>query len=198
MINVTKGQLVPYTITLSNQYGAPLYGLRIVDMFPAGFKYVANSARHNLGASVPEEPVVNGRQLTWDPIDLAFDQEAIIQLLLIVGAGVSEDEYVNRVHAESPAGAVISATATATVRVIPDPTFDCTDVIGKVFDDRNLNGQQDAGETGLSGVQVVTARGLIATTDPHGRYHITCAMVPDQDRGSNFILKLDDNTLPTG
>jgi uncharacterized repeat protein (TIGR01451 family)/fimbrial isopeptide formation D2 family protein len=198
LINVTKGQLVPYTITLSNQYGAPLYGLRIVDMFPAGFKYVANSARHNLGASVPEEPVVNGRQLTWDPIDLAFDQEAIIQLLLIVGAGVSEDEYVNRVHAESPAGAVISATATATVRVIPDPTFDCTDVIGKVFDDRNLNGQQDAGETGLSGVQVVTARGLIATTDPHGRYHITCAMVPDQDRGSNFILKLDDNTLPTG
>ncbi len=95
-------------------------------------------------------------------------------------------------------GAAFSEIATATVRVIPDPTFDCTDVIGKVFDDRNLNGQQDAGERGLPGVRVVTARGLIATTDEHGRFHITCAMVPDEDRGSNFILKLDDRTLPTG
>ena len=44
----------------------------------------------------------------------------------------------------------------------------------------------------------MTARGLIATTDEHGRFHITCAAVPDEDRGSNFILKLDDRTLPTG
>ena len=71
-------------------------------------------------------------------------------------------------------------------------------MIGKVFDDQNLNGQQDPGEEGLAGVQVVTARGLIGTTDQHGRFHITCAMVPDEDRGSNFILKLDDHTLPTG
>jgi large repetitive protein len=44
----------------------------------------------------------------------------------------------------------------------------------------------------------VTARGLIATTDEHGRFHVTCAVVPDRDRGSNFILKLDDRSLPTG
>jgi hypothetical protein len=84
------------------------------------------------------------------------------------------------------------------VRVVPDPDFDCTDVIGKVFDDRNLNGQQDMGEKGLGGVRVVTVRGLIATTDKHGRFHITCAAVPDEDRGSNFILKLDERSLPTG
>jgi hypothetical protein len=84
------------------------------------------------------------------------------------------------------------------VRVVPDPDFDCTDVIGKVFDDRDLDGQQDEGELGLAGVRVVTPRGLIATTDRHGRFHITCAMVPDEDRGSNFILKLDERSLPVG
>jgi hypothetical protein len=84
------------------------------------------------------------------------------------------------------------------VRVIPDPTFDCTDIIGKVFDDRNLNGAQDEGELGLSQVRVVTARGLIASTDRYGRFHIACAHVPDEERGSNFILKLDDHSLPTG
>jgi hypothetical protein len=84
------------------------------------------------------------------------------------------------------------------VRIVPDPTFDCTDVTGKVFDDANLNGFQDGDETGIPGARVVSARGLAATTDQHGRYHITCAIVPNEFRGSNFVMKLDDRTLPSG
>ena len=57
---------------------------------------------------------------------------------------------------------------------------------------------QDDGEDGLPGVRVVTARGLQATTDQYGRYHITCAITPNESRGSNFVLKLDDRTLPSG
>ena len=78
-------------------------------------------------------------------------------VMLAVGAGVSEGEFVNRAQAVSHAdrhGAV--GEAIATVRVVPDPTFDCTDVTGKVFDDANRNGLQDQGETGLPGVRVVT------------------------------------------
>jgi hypothetical protein len=71
-------------------------------------------------------------------------------------------------------------------------------VLGKVFDDANRNGVQDPGERGLPGVRLVTARGLIATTDAYGRYHITCADTPNEARGSNFILKLDDRSLPSG
>ena len=44
----------------------------------------------------------------------------------------------------------------------------------------------------------MTARGLSATTDAHGRFHITCAIMPREGRGSNFVLKLDDRTLPSG
>ncbi len=84
------------------------------------------------------------------------------------------------------------------MRVVPDPTFDCTDVTGKVFDDVNRNGFQDPGEQGLPGIRLVTARGLSATTDAYGRYHITCATTPIEGRGSNFVLKLDDRTLPSG
>jgi uncharacterized repeat protein (TIGR01451 family) len=196
LINVTRGQLVPYTIKVKNTIGTPLYDISIVDRFPAGFKYVADSARLD---GNPREPRINGRELAWDDLELQFDEERKLQLLLVAGAGVAEGEYVNRAQTINTAtGGNVSGEASATVRVIPDPTFDCTDVIGKVFDDRNLNGQQDSGEEGLAGVRVATARGLIATTDEHGRFHITCAVVPDEDRGSNFILKLDDRSLPTG
>ncbi|WP_053549449.1 SdrD B-like domain-containing protein [Desulfuromonas soudanensis] len=196
LINVSRGGLVPYTIRVNNVFGVPLYDIGIVDRFPAGFKYVPGSARLD---GAPLEPRISGRELLWDGLELQVGSARTIQLLLVVGAGVSEGEYVNRAQVISTAGGgIASGEATATVRVTPDATFDCTDVIGKVFDDRNLNGEQDAGEEGLAGVRVVTARGLIATTDEHGRFHITCAVVPDEDRGSNFILKLDDRTLPTG
>jgi hypothetical protein len=92
----------------------------------------------------------------------------------------------------------MSGEATATVRLMPDTTFDCTDVTGKVFNDANRNGRQDEGEEGLAGVRVVTPTGLQATTDQYGRYHITCVIVPNENRGSNFVLKLDDRTLPSG
>jgi hypothetical protein len=92
----------------------------------------------------------------------------------------------------------VSNVASATVRIVPDPTFDCSDLIGKVFDDRNANGWQDEGEPGIANVRLATARGLLVTTDAEGRYHVACAAIPQAQRGSNFIMKLDERTLPSG
>jgi hypothetical protein len=130
---------------------------------------------------------------------MAVTQERSVRLLLAVGAGVSESDYVNRAQViSSTSASAMSGEATATVRIMPDATFDCTDVTGKVFNDANRNGLQDGGEEGLTGVRIVTARGLEATTDQYGRYHITCAITPNENRGSNFVLKLDNRTLPSG
>jgi uncharacterized repeat protein (TIGR01451 family) len=196
MLNVSRGQLVPYTITVSNSYGVALQDVMIVDRFPAGFRYVEGSARFD---GVPTEPTIAGRELTWSNLALTTDGRHEIKLLLAAGAGLTEGEFVNRAQAmNSFTGAVMSEEAMATVRLVPDPTFDCTDVTGKVFDDANRNGFQDGDEGGLAGVRLVTARGLAAKTDANGRYHITCALTPDESRGSNFVLKLDDRTLPSG
>lgn len=194
--NVTKGQLIPYTITVNNTMSVTLTNLAIVDSFPPGFKYVAHSGRVD---GLPVEPVSTARQLSWNNLQLATNTKRVIQLMLIVGSGVKEGKYVNRAQVfNTVTGGAASPEASATVRVIPDPTLDCSDVIGKVFDDANLNGYQDEGEMGLPGVRVVTAKGLIVTADKFGRFHVTCAVVPDPDRGSNFILKVDDRTLPSG
>jgi uncharacterized repeat protein (TIGR01451 family) len=195
LVNVTRGQLVPYTITISNAIGASLQGEQVVDRYPAGFKYVPGSARLD---GVPTEPTVTGLQLVWNGLNFSSPTRTIV-LLLAVGAGVGEGEFVNRAQVlDGLTGKPLSGEATARVRVVPDQTFDCTDVYGKVFNDVNRNGVQDNGEDGLPGVRVVTATGLEATTDQYGRFHITCAITPNEDRGSNFVLKLDDRTLPSG
>ena len=195
LVNVTRGQLVPYTITISNAIGASLQGEQVVDRCPAGFKYVPGSARLD---GVPSEPTVTGLQLVWNGLNFGSSTRTIV-LLLAIGAGVGEGEFVNRAQViDGLTGKPLSVEATARVRVVPDQTFDCTDVYGKVFNDVNRNGVQDGGEDGLPGVRVVTATGLEAMTDQYGRFHITCAITPNEDRGSNFVLKLDDRTLPSG
>ena len=196
MLNVTRGQLIPYVITVSNTFGVALQDINVVDRFPAGFRYIEGSARFD---DQPLEPEIIGRELLWSDFTLAIDGRHTIKLLLAAGAGLNEGEFVNRAQAMSALlGSAISEEASATVRIIPDPTFDCTDVTGKVFDDVNRDGVQDGGEEGLAGVRLVTATGLVASTDAYGRYHITCAIVPNGSRGSNFVLKLDDRTLPSG
>jgi len=194
LVNVSRGQLVPYEITVRNAFGADLDGVEIVDRFPPGFHYVEGSAQID---GVRVEPTPLGRDLVWSDLVLPAVSQRRLLLLLAVGAGVSEGEFVNRAQAIRN-GAPLSGQAFATVRVVPDPTFDCTDVLGKVFDDLDRDGIQDRGERGLPGVRLATARGLIATTDEHGRFHITCAITPRDGRGSNFVLKLDDRTLPSG
>jgi uncharacterized repeat protein (TIGR01451 family) len=194
--DVTVGQLVPYVITVSNLASPQLAGVSIVDRMPAGFTYVKGSA---LLDGVPTQPTVTGLVLTWSNLTIATSQTRTLKLLLAVGAGVTQGQYVNRAQAlNGVSGSALSGEATATVQVAPDPTFDCTDVYGKVFNDLNRNGVQDEGEPGLAGVRVVTPQGLVAKTDQYGRYHITCAIIPDENRGSNFVLKLDDRSLPSG
>ena len=148
---------------------------------------------------VDTDPQINGQTLIWSDIDIPAGQSATVNLALVVGAGAQVGEYVNQGYADNgPGDLILSNVAEARIRVVPDEVFDCSEVTGKVFEDLNRNGIQDEGERGLPGVRLATVKGLLVTTDEFGRYHIACAATPKAGIGSNFILKLDERTLPTG
>ena len=65
MLNVTRGQLVPYIITYKNITEVPLFDVRIIDRIPAGFRYVEGSARID---GVPTEPELAGREIIWNDL----------------------------------------------------------------------------------------------------------------------------------
>jgi len=203
-LNVVRGELVPYSLTMSSLTTRTLNNVFVVDTIPPGFRFIAGSARISGGSignvAVAIAPQVNGRNLAFPIARVAPTDVYSLSMLLAVGPGVGEGEYTNYavVRAGGPLGGGLSNLAQAAVRVVADSLFDCTDIIGKVFDDRNANGYQDEGEPGLKGARVVSARGITATTDAEGRYHVACAAVPQPDIGSNFILKLDDRSLPSG
>jgi uncharacterized repeat protein (TIGR01451 family) len=196
LVNVSAGQSVPYTITARNSQSTATVNSTLSDLMPAGFHYRVGSGAIN---GKRQDPTVNGRDLTWTHLSFAPGEIKTFTLVLTVGAGVSTGDYVNQATAyNSLTHGLISNLASATVRIVGDPTFDCPDLIGKVFDDANANGVQDPGEKGIAGVRLVTAQGLLVTTDAQGRYHIACPLVANSDMGSNFVVKLDERTLPSG
>jgi uncharacterized repeat protein (TIGR01451 family) len=192
--NVIVGELVPYKVSVTNLSDKHLYQATLVDLIPPGFGLVSASATIN---GLSQAPLRVGRRYEWDAIDIPPGGTMTATFLLVVGANVQEGLYVNTAFMAWQ-GRPITEEATATVRVIADHLFDCADVIGKVYEDRNKNGYQDEGEPGLPNVRIIAAEGIEIRTDPEGRYHVACAMIPDPQIGQNYILKLDTNSLPPG
>ena len=194
--NGSVGSVIPYQITVRNPDTLPYSGVDLVDLMPAGITLVPDTLMVD-GLPVPEER--NAAGFIVGNLSLAPNQTVSLQFAGTIGAaaqlGVAVNQAVVRLAAD---GRELSNVGEASVRILASAEFDCAEVIGKVFDDRNRNGLQDIGEDGLPGTRLATAKGLLVTTDEHGRYHIACAAVPNISIGSNFILKLDPRTLPTG
>jgi len=205
---VQIGDTIRYQITVENTSDSVMSDLRVVDTPPAGFAYIPGSASFSdqSGELLAVEPVVQPGRMAWTldaatpaPFDTLQPGETLTLNLSMVGGPNTEfGELVNRAYVEDTVTGVRSLTATAVVEYLPEPTFDCTPVIGHVYDDVNRNGYQDDGEPGLPGVRLATVNGDLIRTDQYGRFHIPCAAIPDSERGSNYLLKVDTRTLPLG
>ena len=190
------GDLIPYTITVRNSEAAQRAPVDVIDILPPGLKYVLGTATVN---GVAAEPVVNDRELRWVRQTIPANGTMTYQLTAVVGAGVTNGDRINTgVARNGLSAAEISNRGQAVVTIVPSAVFDCSEVIGKVYDDLNGDGYQDQGEPGIPGARLATVNGELITTDEFGRYHIACAAVPDAQIGSNFVLKLDERTIARG
>ncbi len=215
------GEAVNYTLTFTNNTSLTYTGANVIDQLPAGLAYTPGSAQVD---GVATEPTAIPRtRLTWAGLTIAPAQTITVTYSARVTGQADFGELTNSTWLTDSGGNTLSNIATATITVEPEHVFDCSDVIGKVFDDRNRNGYQDApggrvtdddlfvdkmgklqgpkpakdGEPGLPGVRLATVNGTLITTDEHGRFHVPCAELP-KAIGSNFTLKLDTRTLPSG
>lgn len=189
------GGTVPYTITLKPLGLVQTTRIRLADIIPAGFVYIPNTATID---GVPTEPSVQGRRHTWE-IDVEPEKNVEIGMVLGASAATGFGVFRNIAQAErTDIDLVYRQKGVADVEIIPEPLFDCGDIIGKVFNDTNRNGYQDPDEDGVPGVRVVGVDGLLVTTDEHGRFNVACASLPNRRLGSNHVLKLDPRSLPTG
>lgn len=218
------GETVNFVLSFSNQSDVTLTNGRIVDLLPSGLIYTPGSARL---AGEAIEPVMDGRRLEWRR-DLAAGETLEVRIAARVVRTGRFGTLTNRTFLENRFGRTVSNIAEADVRIDPEHVFDCSDVIGRVFHDRNGNGYQDGpgtlsepiiedsyqgdGKFGkLSDVpkrEDRTEAGLagVRLVTPDGILITTDEFgrysLPcaalPRNIGSNFMLKLDTRTLPPG
>ncbi len=227
--DVVIGGTAPFEIVVSNNTDVVVGPVTIVDRLPVGLVYTPDSATLD---GAPIVPTVDGRMLTFTGVEVPASGTVTLVLQTRVTTDAPNGDIVNRATVIDPdTGIAITPEAEATIRRRPEAIFNCSDVIGKVFDDRNMDGYQNPpierptistrgpivdfdaplsgkfggeaiesvidGEPGLPNVRVVTPTGTIIITDQYGRFNVPCAELPGRI-GSNFALKVDTRSLPTG
>ena len=192
--NARRGDTVSHSLTFTNSTGFAGTGVTLVDQLPTGMVYTPGTATLN---NVATEPTIRGNRLEWTGLTLSPGTTITVTLSVRITGRGTGGTLTNRAWLESPGTGIVSNVAQATITVEAEPVFDCTDIIGKVFEDTNQNGYPDPGEPGIAAAQVVTLQGVRITADQYGRFNIPCAAIPG-DIGANLTLKLDPASLPTG
>jgi len=206
---VLIGETVTYTIAVRNRTARDIVQVHLDDQLPPNFVYRAGSARIN-GNPIADPPGV--RRLSFDlgtlparvdangngKADPGEDGYLELSYQLIVSAGATPGTYSNRAWAYDVCDSCfISNETSANVEVALDPLFDLGTIIGKVFEDHDGDGWQDAGEKGIPGAMVVLDEGTYALTDPYGRYHFP-AVAPGERLVKINLLGLGNGATATG
>ena len=191
------GDTVVYSVSLENVSSITQKAIGVNDKLPPGFRYVDGSARYN-GAVI--KPVkISGNSLHFDLGDMESGAKHQLQYQLAIGSGVNFGTYTNTAMAVATLATVdlsddipISAKSQASVKVVPSALFDLATIIGKVYHDRNGDGQQTKGEEPLPNVRLFTSAGQQIQVDQDGQYHLP-NVIPGR-----MVIRLDETSLPVG
>lgn len=189
---VSSGDLVRYSITVTNVGEVDARGVSLLDATPPGFTFVEGSLRvadeDGAGAAGTAD------LLRIDGLDVPVGGTATVTYYLRVGAGVGPGVHRNVVVARDPRGRTVSNEASAEVVFEADPLFADSLVVGTVFDDRDGNGwQAPARATGVKVRGGFALEAYVPGTTTIDRGH---GPEPVPDASAPLLRGLDLGTLP--
>jgi uncharacterized repeat protein (TIGR01451 family) len=189
VLEVGLGETAPFTVVVTNSGTTALANVRIDGRLPIGGRYAAGSAT---GA---DSVRAAGRDLAvYVAGPLAPGATYTVRYQIAITSAEREIlEHTAVASAQDAAFAsavVTSAGATAWVRVRRAAPVATRAGFGKVWADLDADGEQDAHEPGVRGVDVWTDDGSVATTDAAGRFSFRNL------RPGRHTFRLDPSTLP--
>lgn len=180
------GDTVIYRLLVRNAGSSTLTNLTVTDTLPLGLRYVTNSARASLSTSGSPPTTVNlaGVSTSGQVVTFTYPSLAPQQTLTIVyGALLTPDAVRGSgrnlaiARARNPAGGeVTSNAATHLLRIRPGILSDCGTIIGRVFVDKNFDGEQQPGEPGVPNAVIFMDDGNRVTTDTEGLFSLPYAI----------------------
>ncbi len=194
------GDTAVYRLSLRNTGDAGLNDVVVTDQFPLGFKFLPESVRGQIGdEEVAVTTETNGSTVTFRT-DATIPEDGVLNIAY--GAKLTPDAVrgsgrnsatVNAERVDNDF-AVKDGPATHLLRIRPGITSDCGTIIGRVFVDKNFDGEQQAGEPGVPNAVIFLENGNRITTDPEGLYSVK-NVLPGKHTGVLDLQSIPDYTL---
>ena len=172
------------------------------DVLPFGFQFLPASVRAHINGA----PVAITPQVSQDGLTVTFDTAAVIPpgetLNIVYATYISPDAVrgsarnsavVNGVRADNSFG-VKDGPVSHLMRLDPGILSDCGTLIGRVFVDKNFDGEQQPGEPGGPNAVGFLDDGNRIVTDAEGLFSVA-NMLPGYRTGALDLSSLPGYTL---
>jgi uncharacterized repeat protein (TIGR01451 family) len=195
------GDTVIYRLLVRNLSTTAIENLVITDTLPLGFSFINNSVRAELE---------NGRQIgvttrhDGSTISLQLEQSLpegrvlslayAAQLTPDAVRGTGENSAIARGRRDDNDWVVRDGPSVHRLRIEPGIVSDCGTIIGRVFEDKNFDGEQQTGEPGIPNAVIYLDDGNRITTDANGLFSIA-NVLPGHRTGALDLTSLPGYTL---
>lgn len=194
------GETVIYRLLVTNSGTAAVNSVRLLDRLPLGMQLLDDSvqAEFTTESGVSSEATLSpltreGSTVTFEYPDrlepgdsLTIAYAVLLTPDAIRGSGRNLASAIGR----SPTQDITSSTASHLLKIRQGILSDCGSLIGRVFVDKNFDGEQQPGEPGVPNAVIFMDDGNRITTDPDGLFSLSC-LLPGQRTGT-----LDLSSLP--
>lgn len=179
------GDIVVYRLAAKNLSTTEIINPEIRDDLPLGFQYVDGSVRAELGGNPIAVTVErNGRSLIFRPNVSLPLASSNLSLNIVYAAQVTNDAIrgsglnrasISGIRADNQQ-IVRDGPVSHLLRLRPGILSDCGTLIGRVFVDKNFDGEQQPGEPGVPNAVIFMDDGNRIVTDANGLYSLSSVL----------------------
>ncbi|WP_017317032.1 DUF11 domain-containing protein [Mastigocladopsis repens] len=194
------GDTVIYRLSVKNLGDADMNNVVITDNLPLGFNFLSKQTQGEIdGQRVTITSERNGSTVTFRT-DKTIPQGKVLNIAYatqlttdsIRGSGrnsaiVNAERVDNRFR-------IKDGPATHQLKIRAGITSDCGTIIGRVFVDKNFDGEQQPGEAGIPNAVIFMEDGNRITTDPNGLFSVA-NVLPGNHTGVLDLSSLPGYTL---
>lgn len=194
------GDSVIYRLSIRNQSDAGLTQIQATDTLPTGFKFLANSVQAEVGGQiVPVTTETQGstvifRSTATIPRGSVMNIAYATQLTPDAIRGSGRNSAIVNGQRVDNGFAVKDGPATHQLRIRPGITSDCGTIIGRVFEDKNQDGEQQKDEPGIPNAVIFLDDGNRITTDKDGLFSVA-NVLPGSRSGVLDLSSIPSYTL---
>jgi uncharacterized repeat protein (TIGR01451 family) len=194
------GDTVIYRLSVKNLADAGLNNLVVTDNLPLGFRFLAKSVRGEIdGQPVTITAEASGNTITFRS-DITIPTEKVLniayaaQLTADSLRGNGRNSAIANARRSDNGFSTKDGPATHQLKINPGILSDCGTIIGRVFVDKNFDGEQQRGEPGVPNAVIFLEDGNRITTDPNGLFSLANAL-PGNHTGVLDLSSLPGYTL---